>query len=544
MKNKPYPYIKLDQAENIWKLVDLVAKKYGNKDAFVFKKGKEVIHKTFRDFHDEAHALAAYFINEGLQNKMIAILGENSYDWILTWFGIVLSGNIAVPVDKLLLEEQIFFILNDIQAETVVHSKQYAEMVPDALTDGRPLKSICMEDSLFSCIEKGAEILKASGETTVPDNTDKHATAQIIYTSGTTGIAKGVCLTQDNLCFDMNSVAQTADFPGHNLFVLPLNHVYAFQGVLVFMVQGVTTYISASLKRVSQEMKEYSPYAMCVVPLFLETMYAKVMDGAKKKGIEKKLKMLMKISLGLYSIGIDIRRKLFKRVLEEFGGNLTAITCGGAPLDVEYAKAFRAFGIHVMVGYGITECSPVLTGNRNHYYRDGSVGLAIPGVEIKTNALDGKSEGELYVRGRMMMQGYYNNEEATKEAFEDGWYKTGDVGYIDKDGFVFITGRKKNIIILSNGKNLYPEELELQLMKVPGICEVIVRELEKQVTAEVFPDLDWINENGISNAQGYFEEAIERINKRLPLYKNITKVRLRDKSFPKTSTQKIRRNIA
>jgi len=375
----------------------------------------------------------------------------------------------------------------------------------------------------------------------VPDDTDKDEICLIIYTSGTTGIAKGVALTQDNLCSDINSLTKVAYFPGHNLFVLPLNHVYAFTGVLLFMLEGVTSYISAGLKRVSQEMKEYAPHAMLMVPLFLETMYGKVMDSAKKQGIEKKLQLLMKVSLRLYAMGIDVRRKLFKRVLDEFGGNLSTVICGGAAIDQEYITAFRAFGIHIMNGYGITECSPVISGNRNCHWRDGSVGQPIPGCEIKTDAPDGRSEGEFYVRGRMVMKGYYNNEAATREAFDGDWYKTGDIGYIDADGFIFITGRKKNIIILSNGKNLYPEEIEQQLVKLPAICEVVVYEDGRQVAAEIFPDTDWLAENSIGDAQAHLEAAIAQCNKQLPPYKNVTKIKLRDTAFPKTSTQKIKR---
>lgn len=540
MKNKPYPLYQFDQAENIWALLELAADKYGEKDAYVYKQGKQLLRKSFVTFRDESHALAAYFIGEGMRGQKIAILSENSYEWIVSWFGIVLSGNIAVPVDRLLQPEQIAFILGDTQAAAIVHSEQYKNMLePDSA-----IIKIHTKNDLPARIAQGAARLKAEGKTTVPDDTDKDEIALIIYTSGTTGIAKGVALTQDNLCFDMNSLTQFATFPGHNLFVLPLNHVYAFQGVLIFLAEGLTTYISAGLKRLSQELKDYGPHTMCVVPLFLESMHGKVMANARKEGIEKKLRMLMKLSLGLYNIGIDVRRKLFGRVLEAFGGNLSTVFCGGAAIDPDYVRDFRAFGVTVIVGYGITECSPVISGNRNNYHRDGTVGRPIPGAEFKTDAPDGKSEGELYVRGRMVMRAYYNNEAATREAFDGDWFKTGDVGVIDDEGVITITGRKKNIIILSNGKNLYPEELELLLMKQLAVKEVVVREADKQVAAEIYPDSGWLEENGITDAQAHLEAAVEAINQTLPPYKNITKIILRDTEFPKTSSQKIRRNIA
>ncbi|MDR1464603.1 MAG: AMP-binding protein [Oscillospiraceae bacterium] len=542
MKNKRYPYYEFEQAGSIWDLLMLSVQNYGAKDVFVFKRGKALHRKTYAELSGEAHALAAYFIQEGYVRQKIAILGENSYDWIVSWFGIVLSGNIAVPIDKLLLPEQVVFILNDVNAAAVVHSKQYTEIVPETLEDGTPLRRLCMETDLTACVEQGAARLQSEGQITVANTTGKDETALIIYTSGTTGIAKGVALTQDNLCADMNSLTQVALFEGKGLLVLPLNHVYAFQSLLVFMAEGVTTYISVSLKRVSQELKEYQPSAMCVVPLFLETMYGKVMASAQKQGIEKQLKLLMKLSLALLELGIDVRRRLFKRILDEFGGGLSTVICGGAPIDIGYVRAFRAFGVNVMPGYGITECSPVIAGSRNEHHRDGSVGQPIPGAEIRTDAPDGEGEGELLVRGRMVMHGYYNNEAATREAFDGEWFKTGDIGYLDKDGFVYITGRKKNIIILSNGKNLYPEELEIQLMKIPAVSEVVVYEYERQVAAEIFPNADWLAENEITDTLRYLEQVVEKLNKHLPLYKNITKLKLRDIDFPKTSTQKIRRN--
>jgi len=517
MKNKPYPYYQWDEVENIYHLLELGAKKYGSKDAYVFKRGKNLCHKSFLDVHGQAHALASYFQAKGFTRQTIAILGENSYEWIVAWFGIVLSGNIAVPIDKLLDKEQIEFILNDTKCAAVVCSKHYSKMI------SLPLQQLYFEE-LGNYIEQHNQAL-------VLNHTGKNETALIIYTSGTTGIAKGVALTQDNLCFDMNALNKIAYFPGNNLFVLPLNHVYAWQAVMVFLCQGLTTYISAGLTRIAKEMVDFAPYAMCVVPLLLETMHGKVIDSARKQGKEKMLKRMMKISLGLYAIGIDVRRRLFKRILTNFGGNLSTVICGGAPLGKEYTRAFRAMGITVMEGYGITECSPVLTGNRKHHYKDGSVGCPIPGCEIKTDAPDGKSEGELLVRGRMVMHSYFNNEQATREAFADGWYKTGDIGLIDQDNFVFITGRKKNIIILSNGKNLYPEELELALLKFPAIGEVVVFEQDRQVAAEIFP----------AGKQSDAEAAVTQLNKQLPPYKNISKIIFRETEFPKTSTKKIKR---
>lgn len=539
MRNKPYAYYDSATFDTIWDLLDLAEKRYAEKEAYIFKKKKVVVKKTYADLVADAHALAAYFINEGYARKRLAILAENSYEWIVTWFGIVLSGNIAVPLDKMLDLEHLHFIISNTAASALIYSKQYKEQAHFFKEKYSDMAFLCVDTEFEDRLASGRALLKAKKLTRVPNDFDKNQTAEIIYTSGTTGVAKGVALTQDNLCAELIAVSMSMQSNGSNMLVLPLNHCYAMMTVLVVLNKGQTTYICSGIKRFSQEVKEFAPAELYLVPLFVETMYHKIMEAAKQKGKEKQLKMLIKVSLGLYNMGIDIRRKLFATVLNEFGGNLNAMLSGGAPIDPMYLKAFRAFGVDVMEGYGISECSPVIAANRNAHYRDGSVGQALHGVEVKTDAPDGKSEGELYVRGRIVMQGYFENEDATAETFDGDWFKTGDYGRIDKDGFIYITGRKKNIIILSNGKNLYPEELEQQIMRIPGVKEVIVYEENRAITAEIYPDCDLLSEDGIENHTEHLEAAIEKLNKQLPAGKSITKVKVRDTCFEKTATQKI-----
>lgn len=545
MKNRQYPFYNSDSFQTVRELLDIAEKKYGERDAYIYKIRKNTYKKTYAEFISEVHALARYFIKEGYTSQRIAILGENSYEWIVTWFAVVISGNTAVPLDKMLSEEQLKFVLADTGASLLIYSNQFAEYVPSFKAANELLKEICMEKDLQSCLESGKAALMAENKTAIDVKIKPSDTAIIIYTSGTTGIAKGVMLSHSNLCSDAMGVSKHAESSGNNLFVLPLNHAYAIIALLVVINKGKASCINSGLKRFAAEIKEYKPHEMYLVPLIVENLYSKIMDKAKSEGKLKQLKFLMKVSLFLYSIGIDVRRKLFARVLSEFGGKLEILICGGAALDPDYVKAFRAFGINILIGYGISECSPVISVNRNNHYRDGSVGLPLSGVEVKTDAADGRSEGELYVRGGIIMKGYWNNKKATEETFDGEWFKTGDIGYIDKDGFIYITGRKKNVIILSNGKNLYPEELEMQLVKLPAIAEVLVYEENKAVTAEIFPDEDYIIENEIADINEHIEALVEKFNKQLPACKSITAVKLRNTCFEKTSTKKIiRKRIA
>lgn len=540
MKNKNYPYHESAEFQKIYELLDLAVKRYGSQEAYVYKKGKTVYKKTFLDLSDDANSLAAYFISQGYKRKRIAILGDNSYEWIVTWFATVISGNIVVPLDKMLATDQLHFIIKDTGASVVFYSKQFTEHADFFKKEDGNIRCISMDSTFAECVKSGSNILKEKKSKRVPDITEKDQTAVIIYTSGTTGVAKGVILTQYNFCTETIAISRTLKSSGSNMLVLPLNHAYALVGcVLVVMNLGRKTYICSGLKRFTSEIKEFAPTEMYLVPLFVETMYCKIMDAAKQQGKLRQLKFLMKVSLRLYNMGIDIRRKLFASVLKEFGGNLELLLCGAAPIDPLYLKSFRAMGITVLEGYGITECSPVISVNRNRYYKDGSVGLPLPGVEVKTDAQDGRSEGEIYIKGSIVMPGYFENDKATAEAFDGNWFKTGDIGCIDNDGFIYITGRKKNIIILSNGKNLYPEELEQQIQRIPAVSEVLVYEENNSVTAEIFPNIDYLEEKGVTNIQRYIEDAIENLNSQLPAGKSIASVRVRESCFEKTATQKI-----
>jgi len=299
---------------------------------------------------------------------------------------------------------------------------------------------------------------------------------------------------------------------------------------------------------VADDLKRYKPEVVFLVPLFVEALHKKVWDTAEKKGKAKLLRTMISVSNFLLAIGIDLRRKLFASVLEAFGGDLSVIICGGAFLDFRFVKEFRSMGVFIAIGYGITECSPFVCCNRNHHFRDGSIGRLLPSCEIKIDATDGSDEGEILIRGEYVMLGYYKDEQATGEVFEDGWFKTGDIGRVDRDGFIYITGRIKNIIVLSNGENVHPEELEAALVNISLVKEVIVREDTAEagsgvvIVAEIFPDYELANEKSVDNLQDHFDRAVASFNKTNPSYKHIQRVIIRDTEFPKTTTKKIKRH--
>jgi len=323
--------------------------------------------------------------------------------------------------------------------------------------------------------------------------------------------------------------------------VLPLHHTFGMvAGVLAPLVYKAIVYICKSMKTIMNEIATYKPNVIMLVPVIVETIYKKIWENVEKQGKLRKLQTGLIISNTLLRMGIDVRRKMFKQVLASFGGNLEMIICGGAALSVDVSHGLYSLGIDVINGYGITECAPVVSVNRNDYNRYGSVGIPVNCNEVKIDHPDADGIGEILVRGDNVMIGYYNDEESTKAAFtEDGWFRTGDIGRIDSDGFVFITGREKNLIILSNGKNISPEELEEKILKIPYIKEVVVYEEDQKITAEVF-----LNKEAEPNAERRIDRDIDLLNRMLPPYKNIGKIKVRDVEFPKTTTLKIKRSYA
>ncbi len=532
-KNNHYPYYEMPEISDFRQYVDFMAKSYAEKTAFIYEEDKTEKSATYAKFTNDINALAAYFKAEGMLDDKIALYGENGYEWIVTYFAAVVSGNVIVPIDKELPAEEVKTLVCDCEAKVLVHSEAKASVIADVKSDMPSVDKFFDIKDVRELFEKGKAILaEDTSVLTLAQDTEK--LCALIYTSGTTGNPKGVMLCQRNLMYDMCNSCRNLLEPPNTVVVLPLNHTFGMMaGILCQVYAGYTTYINNNLRNVLRDINRLKPYHISVVPLFAETFYKGIWKNAKKSGKDKMLKALIKVSNGLRKVGIDLRRVLFKSVIDAFGGNLEMIISGGAPLDLKIAKGFEDLGITVIGGYGITECSPIISTDRNKDYKFGSAGLPIPGVEVKVDNPDENGEGELLVKGPIVMLGYYNNPTATEEVFEGEWFKTGDFGRVDDEGFIFITGRKKNIIITPNGKNVYPEEIEAVIQKIEGIGEVVVYEDSKLICAEIYTETP--------EDKDRIKAEVMELNKTLPSYKHIQKVVFRDTEFEKTTTKKIKR---
>ena len=569
--NKNYPIYKTTFIDDMRSLVEEAAQNFSDSTAISYKEkywDKEVRKVSFTQWRDDVRNLGTALIANGLREENIAIVGENSYGWCCSFFAVMAIGSVTVPVDKELPVEDIDGIITTTGCKAVIFGKSAEAKVKEILRNGgfksvEILISVVAESSvatadlagkklntLAQLQERGEQLYKDGDNSYYDYKIDTNRLASIVFTSGTTGKGKGVMLSQANIGLDMTLGMYNFDITRKTLHVLPPHHTFGSTVNYVgHLSQGCEVYISSGLKHVSEEIKEQQPTHLILVPAFLEAMNKKIWATARKTGKEGLLKMMMKVSDLLRKVGIDVRRKLFSSVLSAFGGKLELVICGGAKLDEDIIRTFDSLGITILNGYGITECAPLISANRNKYRKPGSVGTPILACRVKIDNPDENGEGEICVKGPNVMLGYYNNPEATAEVFDkDGFFHTGDYGKLDEEGWIYITGRKKNLIILSNGKNVYPEEIEADLQKVEGVSEVVVYAGESRVqkdkitiVAEIYPDAELLADKGVSDLQAYFEGQVRILNAKMPSYKAVKHVKLRDVEFQKNTSRKITR---
>jgi len=510
MKNYPLyenPYIK-----DIWSLIELGLRD-GETIAFQYMNKQEIVCKSYKDLYRDITMLSNYLAFK-YKNKHIAIIGSNSYNYIVTFLSIIISGNTAVVIDKDLSKEDITKMLRNTDTKDIFYSKNYCPFV-SSLGNASPLEDI---ESLY---------IKDSFKV----KTDIYRPACIFFTSGTTGFNKAVMLSEENIVSDIISASSLFTPTGLVFSCLPFHHAFGLiTGILKPLYYHKTIFLNSSLKNINKELLIAKPYVIFVVPAFVENFYKQIWQSSRKLKKDKLLKFTIHFSNTISTIGIDKRRNIFKSILNSFGGNLEYLICGGAPLEKRYVAWFRNIGINILNGYGITECSPVVSVNRNFYYKDGSVGLVGPQIDVKI------IDNEIVVKGPNVMLGYYKDNDATKKVLKDGWFYTGDLGYIDNDGFLFITGRKKNLIVLSNGENIVPEEIESILLKNKAIEEVVVTSLNNQLVAYIYP------EEGYLENYKYFNNVILKYNKEVPKNHQISKYFLRTTEFKKNNNHKILRD--
>jgi len=560
---KDYPLIYAPQLTNIRDYIDFTTTTYGEDIAFSYRvkpRDEEIQKVSFIELQDHTRALSAALIERGLSGKRVAVIGKLTYGWVNTYFALLYAGIVAVPLDPDWSCEELIEAMKKADCSALFASKETVANKAKELIDAMGFElTVAMddEDAEGICNIKLSD-LRSEGEAILPEKPDLFdnypidvdALALLVFTSGTTGKGKGVMLSQSNIFLDITSGMQLVSVSKKTIGALPPHHTFGSTvGIIGNLLVGSEIYITSGVKYISKEIKEQKPGHLILVPLYVEAFYRKIMTNAKESGREKKLFRAMKISNTLTKAGIDLRRKFFKTVLDAFGGELRTIISGGAPMNQEIIDTFEGLGVTILNGYGITECAPLIAVNRNKYYRNGSVGRIVPIADVKINEPDENGEGEIFIKGPNVMMGYYDDEEATAAAFdEEGYFKTGDYGRIDSDGFLYITGRLKNLIILSNGKNVYPEEIEQELSKVPGIADVVVYEgISRRgneynaIVAEIFADEEFVAQNNIENKYDYFKPFINEFNRTCVPYKKIGLLKIRDVAFDKNTLRKITR---
>ena len=537
----------------------------GDKVAFEYPCGKNFETLSYAAFGREIRTVAAGLAAAGLAGKRVAVIGETSHEWVATYLAVVLGGGVIIPMDKELAIGEIEGFLAGAEAEAIVYSASFNAKFDNAMANHPTLKTFIPltpaegaegEKLLpFAKLLELGEAKLAEGHTLAPRNPRSMCT--MLFTSGTTGTSKCVMLCEQNIISTVNAACATVNFSPDDvtLSVLPLHHTYELAIMVASLNYGIRIGINDSLRHLMRNLAAIKPTGLVLVPLFVNTMYKKIWDEAKKKGKDKLLRTMIPISNGLRRVGIDARRKLFASVLNAFGGRLDKIICGGAPLNPDMVKGFEAFGVQICEGYGITECSPLISVSPYFAQKRGSVGPAVPSCEARiadaTMGDKGYAEGEIQVKGENVMLGYYKNDEANASAFtEDGWYRTGDVGYMDEDGYIYITGRLKSVIVLENGKNVFPEEIEESLEGVDEIAEVVVvgRKGEDgetvNLTAVVYPNRELFPE-GTPSEEIYraIYDKIAAINRKAASFKKVKALELRDTEFEKTTSRKIKRHL-
>jgi len=532
---------------------------FSDRVLFAWKERDELHEVTYGEFREmiKNFALGLTKTFGENANRSIAVIGETSANWLAAYLGIIASGNVAVPMDKELDPAEIskFFDFSDTVA--VVYSATFNDVFPKMAEDHATLRTLIPMDPCGAAadhmisFDRMTVIGSESGLEFIPD-TDTERPAELLFTSGTTGSSKCVMLCQRNIFAAVTTACASVDFCSDDVLVsvLPLHHTYELACMIAATNYGIKVCINDSLRHALKNFKEFQPTGLVLVPLFVTTMYKKIVSEAKRSGKDKVLSIATKIAHPLSLMGIDISEHVFKDVREAFGGRLRKIICGGAALNPEMIQVFESFGISIYEGYGITECAPLVAVTPYYKRKCGSVGPAVPCCEVRidgTEANDyGYIYGEIQVKGDNVMLGYMNNDEANEAAFtEDGWFRTGDIGYLDSDGYLYITGRMKSVIVLENGKNVFPEEIEEYLEGIEMIAESVVvgRETDGAVklVAIAVPAYQKYPDMSEAELRTEIQKSITALNKRLPSFKQIHKIEFRKNEFEKTSSKKIKR---
>ncbi|MBE6677637.1 MAG: long-chain fatty acid--CoA ligase [Ruminococcaceae bacterium] len=541
--------------------INEAVKNYGDNDAFVIKErnGDDIFyrHISYSLFSKQLREFGCGLLRLGLGGKRIAVIGANSYEWLLTYISVISGVGIIVPLDKELTESELMLSLKRSKADAVVFDSLHGEkMIKLAEGNELGIKHFISTKKLYDSIPCVNEIIEQgtlySGTEYDDYSPDPDEMATIIFTSGTTSASKAVMLSNRNIAANLFDLLSTEKvYPtDRNLLFLPLHHTFGSTGALFFLSSGATNMFCDGLRYIQKNLREYKITTFVCVPLLLESMHRAIIANIEKKGMTAKVNLAKKLSGGLQKLHIDVRRKLFKPILDELGGELRFIISGASAIKRNVAKGFNDFGILTVQGYGLTETSPVLAAENVYNMRYGSVGKVFPSVEITIEDPNEDGIGEIVAKAPNVMLGYYEMPDETAAVLKDGKFYTGDLGRIDKDGFLYITGRKKNVIVLKSGKNVYPEELESTVSKLPYASEVLIYGKTKGDNFLIALKLvynpayfkDKYGDIGEEDIAAKIKEDITAINEDLPPYKHIKHIDIQTTPMVKTSTAKIKRH--
>ena len=570
------PVYPSEEHENVPALLDYAADEYGDTTAFILKekpagrKGEPVYRNiSYKDLRDDVCRLGTGLMAKGIRNARIAIIGENSYHWQLSYLAAMSGLGICVPLDKGLPYTELKTSIQKSGSSVLIFDKKHASLADRLRAEAAdPMAAptavstyVCMDEgteylSIRELLDKGEEELAAGNKEFKNLRVDREALSNLIFTSGTTSAAKAVMLCQRNIMFNVFSLKQVEDirYGDVNIALLPYHHTFGATGQLLMYACGVTTVFCDGLKYLQKNFVEYHVSVFIGVPLLMEAMYKKIMAGIRKKGKEKTFERGVKLARMLRKAKIDVRRRLFKDVIDELGGSLRMVVSGASALDATVINGYQDIGIEVVQGYGMTESAPVIAGENLFNRAPGSIGLGFPGMEVEIANPDDEGIGEIIVRSPSVMMGYYQDKAETDKVLKDGWLHTGDLAYLDSNGYIHITGRSKNVIVLKNGKNVYPEEIETIIAELPYVEENIVfgevrregaDDRDEVLVAKIVYDKDLMKEKyGAETEEQVYaivDADIDRINSNMPKYKHVHRLMLQTEEMAKTTTGKVKR---
>ena len=552
----------VQEFNNIKEIIYNSAKKYKDHIAFTIKhqNGKEIEYenKTYPDVLNDINTLGKALYDLGAKGKRVAIIGKNRYEWVIAHLANLLGGIVSVPLDKDLQIEELESSLIRSKADYIVFDSKLTEKMQEIRNNNKTnLKEfICMDKkegflSIAELLEKGK---KMENDEYVKNEIDNDAMGILLFTSGTTSKSKAVMLSQKNIASNIYAMQICEDIrdTDTNIAFLPFHHIFGSTCMVMMIASGVKTVFPDGLRYIKNNLNEYKVTIFVGVPILVEAIYKTIMKEIEKQGKTKLIKAVIKFSNALLKIHIDLRRKLFKQVINALGGELRFVISGGAPADAKISKGFNELGIKTVQGYGLTETSPVIAAEDDNHMKNGSIGIPMCNVELEVVNKDEEGIGEIRVKGPNVMLGYYEMPEETAKVLKDGWFYTGDLGYVDNEGYIYITGRSKSLIVLKNGKKVFPEELETIINRLELVSESMVFGLpdkqdkndvklsvkivyDKEIVKEKYP------EKTEEEVYQIIWQQVKEINKGFPRYKHIQNMILTDKELIKTSTKKVKR---